>query len=145
MFGTPNGTAVLQVQCPKAASDGVPACRQQQAGLRSLFAAWCRDDESYLQTNGSSRYQHDPEYGGTVSLSGWKDAKSDTPLVLQPLPPMPPDHPRVRELIGSEAAARYSLPWLQSHASMVHCKSNDMSCAARPVRELCMRGKGMPV
>lgn len=78
--------------------------------LRSLFAAWYRDDESYLQTNGGSRYQHDPEYGGTVSLSGWKDAKSDTPPVPQPLPPMPPDHPRVRELIGSEAAARYNLP-----------------------------------
>jgi hypothetical protein len=83
----------------------------------SLSAAWCRDDESYLQTNGSSRYRHDPEYGGIVSLSSWKDAKSDTTSGPQPLRPMPPDHPRVRELIGSEASARYSLPWQQSHAA----------------------------
>ncbi len=68
--------------------------------------AACRDDESYMQTNGSSRYQHDPEYGGKVSLSGFQNAKAASPPGLEHLPPMPPDHPRVRELIGSEAAAR---------------------------------------
>lgn len=66
----------------------------------------CRDDDSYVQADSSSRYQHDPQFGGKISLSGYQGAKSDSPSSPQPLPPMPPDHPRVRELIGSEAVAR---------------------------------------
>ena len=66
-----------------------------------------RDDDSYVQTNGGSRYQHDPEYGGKVSLSEYQNARAPSPSGPEHLPPMPPDHPRVRELIGSEAAARW--------------------------------------
>lgn len=75
----------------------------------------CRDDESYMQTNGSSRYQHDPEYGGKVSLSGFQGNKGSSPEGPQALPPMPPDHPRVRELIGSEAMRCALCRPLQSH------------------------------
>ena len=73
--------------------------------LRELMLQ-CRDDDSYVQADSSSRYQHDPQFGGKISLSGYQGAKSDSPSSPQPLPPMPPDHPRVRELIGSEAVAR---------------------------------------
>lgn len=59
-----------------------------------------------MQTNGSSRYQHDPEYGGKVSLSGFQNTKAASSTGPEHPPPMPPDHPRVRELIGSEAATR---------------------------------------
>ncbi len=62
-----------------------------------------RDDELYTSTNSSSRYQHDPEYGGKLSLSGWKEAKSGAMDEPRPLPRMPPDHPRVRELVGAES------------------------------------------
>lgn len=63
------------------------------------------DDDLYMSTNSSSRYQHDPEYGGKLSLSGWKEAKAGAPQAPQPTPPMPPDHPRVRELAGAETAS----------------------------------------
>jgi len=65
-----------------------------------------RDDDHYMQTNQSSRYQHDPEYGGKVSLAGFQKDKESSPSGPQHVPNMPPDHPRVRELIGSEAATR---------------------------------------
>lgn len=60
------------------------------------------DDDLYTSTNSGSRYQHDPEYGGKLSLSGWKEAKSGAVQPPQPAPPMPPDHPRVRGLAGAE-------------------------------------------
>ena len=60
-----------------------------------------------MQTNGGNWYQHDPEYGGKVSLSGFQNARATSPTGHEHLPPMPPDHPRVRELIGSEAATRW--------------------------------------
>lgn len=61
-----------------------------------------RDDDLYTSTNGGSRYQHDPEYGGKLSLSSWKEAKSGARDESKPPPRMPPDHPRVRELVGAE-------------------------------------------
>lgn len=55
-----------------------------------------------------SRYAHDPEYGGKVSMSGWREAArlgGQAGPPQGPPPSMPPDHPRVRELIGAHAAA----------------------------------------
>ncbi|EIE26162.1 hypothetical protein COCSUDRAFT_61152 [Coccomyxa subellipsoidea C-169] len=86
------------------------------------------DDDLYTSTNGGSRYQHDPEYGGKLSLSGWKEAKSGAAQPPQPTPPMPPDHPRVRELAGAETAAG-PISDVQSEASSASAAS---WCAGPP-------------
>ena len=64
-----------------------------------------RDEEAFPDAHMGSRYVHDPEYGGKVSLSGWREAKLGSEAGAPPQPSMPPDHPRVRELIGAHAAA----------------------------------------
>lgn len=80
-----------------------------------FFASWvaaCRDSELYRQTNGGSRYTFDPEYGGKIDVAG-RRAREDlgggdsAAAASEPARP-PPDRPRVRELFGSEAAARYT-------------------------------------
>ncbi|KAK9834267.1 hypothetical protein WJX81_001670 [Elliptochloris bilobata] len=68
------------------------------------------DSELYRQTNGGSRYTFDPEYGGKIDVAGRRarDAATDgaAPAAASEPTRPPADRPRVRELFGSEAAAR---------------------------------------
>ena len=57
-----------------------------------------------------SRYAHDPEYGGKLSLADWREARLGSAAEQER--PMPPDHPRVRELVGSQAMAGWGTPVL---------------------------------
>ncbi|CAL8461905.1 g1436 [Coccomyxa elongata] len=105
------------------------------------------DDDLYMSTNSSSRYQHDPEYGGKLCLSGWKEAKAGAPQAPQPTPPMPPDHPRVRELAGAETASG-PINDAQSEASSASAASwapaprSRYVEAATPAKPMPAEGKG---
>lgn len=73
----------------------------------------CRDSELYQQTNGSSRYTFDPEYGGKIDVAARRARDGSAggaaaEAASEPARP-PAERPRVRELFGSEAAARRDL------------------------------------
>ena len=83
-----------------------------------------------------SRYVHNPEYGGKVSLSGWREAKVGSEAGAPPAPPpsMSPDHPRVCKLNGAHAAAGCG------HILPLGCLAHAKACLMKQLR--CKRCPG---